>query len=148
MVGRNIFGVAPLALAAFLVTCLAPSDPALAQDRPDRRSAALARPEGRGPAQAHPEGPSAPDETSIKFRMNQWTVGLPDGGFVRFASEMARTMEDGDNMRLIPMVTRGTTTNIADLLYLRGVDVAITYADAFDMYSRQAGLSNINDRIR
>jgi TRAP-type uncharacterized transport system substrate-binding protein len=84
--------------------------------------------------------------------MNQWTVGLaaglPDGGFVRFASEMARTMEDGDNMRLIPMVTRGTTTNIADLLYLRGVDVAITYADALDMYSRQAGLSNINDRIR
>jgi hypothetical protein len=56
--------------------------------------------------------------------MNRWTValaaGLPDGGFVQFASEMARTMEDGDNMRLIPMVTRGTTTNIADLLYLRG----------------------------
>jgi hypothetical protein len=168
MVCRNLFGVALLALAAFLVTCLAASDPALAQDRPegrsasparpegrnaaparpDGRSAALARPEGRSPAQAHPEGPSAPDETSIKFRMNQWTVGLPDGGFVRFASEMARTMEDGDNMRLIPMVTRGTTTNIADLLYLRGVDVAITYADAFDMYSRQAGLSNINDRIR
>jgi hypothetical protein len=57
-------------------------------------------------------------------RMNQWTVGLaaglPDGGFVRFASETARTMDDGDNMRLIPMVTHGTTTNIADLLYLRG----------------------------
>lgn len=142
MVCRNIFRVALLALATYLVTCLAPSDPALAQ----------ARPEERGAAQARPEGHSASDETSIKFRMNQWTVGLaaglPDGGFVRFASEMARTMEDGDNMRLIPMVTRGTTTNIADLLYLRGVDVAITYADAFDLYSKQAGLSNINDRIR
>ncbi|CAL75043.1 conserved hypothetical protein; putative TRAP-type uncharacterized transport system protein, periplasmic component [Bradyrhizobium sp. ORS 278] len=92
------------------------------------------------------------DETAIKARMNQWTVGLaaglPDGGFVRFASEMARTMDDGDNMRLIPMVTRGTTSNIADLLYLRGVDVAITYADAFDFYAKQAGLANINDRIR
>jgi TRAP-type uncharacterized transport system substrate-binding protein len=61
---------------------------------------------------------------------------------------MARTMDDGDNMRLIPMVTRGTTTNIVDLLYLRGVDVAITYADAFDFYSKQSGLANISDRIR
>ncbi|WP_315753264.1 MULTISPECIES: TAXI family TRAP transporter solute-binding subunit [unclassified Bradyrhizobium] len=99
-----------------------------------------------------PEPRSASDEAAIKTRMNQWTVGLaaglPDGGFVRFASEMARTMDDGDNMRLIPMVTRGTTSNIADLLYLRGVDVAITYADAFDFYAKQAGLSNINDRIR
>ena len=84
--------------------------------------------------------------------MNQWTVGLaaglPDGGFVRFASEMARTMDDGDNMRLIPMVTRGTTSNIADLLYLKGVDVAITYADAFDYYAKQPGLSNISSRVR
>jgi TRAP-type uncharacterized transport system substrate-binding protein len=121
-----------LALAASPVTCLAPSGPALAQSRP-----VLA---------------SAIDENSIKFRMNQWTVGLaaglPDGGFVRFASEMARTMDDGDNMRMIPMVTRGTTTNIPDLLYLKGVDAAITYADAFDFYSKQAGLANINDRIR
>ncbi len=129
-----MFRVALLALATYLVTCLAPNEPALAQSRPEGRSAA------------------ATDENSIKLRMNQWTVGLaaglPDGGFVRFASEMARTMDDGDNMRLIPMVTRGTTTNIADLLYLRGVDVAITYADAFDFYSKQAGLSNINDRVR
>src|SRR5271156_433897 len=132
MVCRNIFHDALLALATYLISCLAPSGPALAQSRP-----AVA---------------SAIDENSIKFRMNQWTVGLaaglPDGGFVRFASEMARTMDDGDNMRMIPMVTRGTTTNIPDLLYLKGVDVAITYADAFDFYSKQAGLSNINDRIR
>jgi hypothetical protein len=137
VIGSRGWCVALLALATYLVTCLAPNDPALAQARPDGPSAAQARPEGRGAVQARPERHSALDETSIKFRMNQWTVGLaaglPDGGgFVRFASEMARTMDDGDNMRLIPMVTRGTTTNIADLLYLRGVDVAITYADAFD----------------
>jgi TRAP-type uncharacterized transport system substrate-binding protein len=152
MVCRNMFCVALLALATCLVSCLAPSDPAFAQARPEGRSAALVHPETRSALPIRPEGHSPPDENSIKTRMNQWTVGLaaglPDGGFVRFASEMARTMEDGDNMRLIPMVTRGTTTNIADLLYLRGVDVAITYADAFDLYSKQAGLSNINDRIR
>ncbi|MGY3450076.1 TAXI family TRAP transporter solute-binding subunit [Bradyrhizobium sp. USDA 4353] len=114
---------------------------------PERRAVEIRVVETRAP---EPRGAS--EELAIKARMNQWTVGLaaglPDGGFVRFASEMARTMDDGDNMRLIPMVTRGTTSNIADLLYLRGVDVAITYADAFDFYAKQAGLSNINDRIR
>jgi TRAP-type uncharacterized transport system substrate-binding protein len=136
---RDLFGTALLALATCLVISLAPSNAAHAQAGPE---AAAARPEAATPTA----------EAAIKARMNQWTVGLaaglPDGGFVRFASEMARTMDDGDNMRLIPMVTRGTTTNIADLLYLRGVDVAITYADAFDFYSKQSGLANISDRIR
>ena len=132
VVRRDWFGTALSALATCLVISLAPGDAALAQAATEERTPAA--------------------EASIKARMNQWTVGLaaglPDGGFVRFASEMARTMDDGDNMRLIPMVTRGTTTNIADLLYLRGVDVAITYADAFDFYSKQSGLANISDRIR
>ena len=92
------------------------------------------------------------NDSSERARMNEWTVGLaaglPDGGFVRFASEMARTMEDGDKMRLIPMVTRGATSNIADLLYLRGVDIAITYADAFDFYRTKPGTRNIDDRVR
>jgi TRAP-type uncharacterized transport system substrate-binding protein len=133
IVCRKIFRVVLLALVAYLATGPAP-----------RAQTAL--------GQVRPEAHRAADETSTSFRMNQWTVGfaagLPDGGFVRFASEMARTMDDGDNMRLIPMVTRGTTTNIADLLYLKGVDVAITYADAFDFYSKQTGLGNISERIR
>lgn len=137
---RTVFGLALLALAASFVTCLAQGNPALAQHRAGASSAVTARP---GPATS---------EAATKQRMNQWTVGiaagLPDGGFVRFASEMARTLDDGDNMRLIPMVTRGATSNIQDLLYLKGVDAAITYADAFDFYSKQAGLSNINDRVR
>src|SRR6185295_11335357 len=132
VVRRDWFGTALSALATCFVISLAPGDAAFAQAATEERTPAA--------------------EASIKARMNQWTVGLaaglPDGGFVRFASEMARTMDDGDNMRLIPMVTRGTTTNIADLLYLRGVDVAITYADAFDFYSKQSGLANISDRIR
>ncbi|MGC2777172.1 MAG: TAXI family TRAP transporter solute-binding subunit [Bradyrhizobium sp.] len=167
---RRILAVpAPLALAMLSAALFTPGSAALAQEdataplslKPARVRELRVReprapeprvPEPRVSEPRTPEPRGASDEAAIKARMNQWTVGLaaglPDGGFVRFASEMARTMDDGDNMRLIPMVTRGTTSNIADLLYLRGVDVAITYADAFDFYAKQAGLSNINDRIR
>ncbi|CCD98378.1 TAXI family TRAP transporter solute-binding subunit [Bradyrhizobium sp. STM 3809] len=169
---RTLAGPALMALATISAAVFTFDGAVWAQDRPqdqlqDQPAAPLslkpARPPERRAAEPRvsetrvsetrvPEQRGGSDEAAIKARMNQWTVGLaaglPDGGFVRFASEMARTMDDGDNMRLIPMVTRGTTSNIADLLYLRGVDVAITYADAFDFYAKQAGLSNINDRIR
>ncbi|MGH8115325.1 MAG: hypothetical protein ACREPS_09785, partial [Rhodanobacteraceae bacterium] len=109
---RNIASVALLALAATLLAYdLAPCAPALAQAR-YRHAAGQALERG------------GTNDNAIKARMNQWTVGLaaglPDGGFVRYATEMARTMNDGNNMRLIPMVTGGTTSNIADLLYLKG----------------------------
>ena len=143
-----LFTAGPVALAQDLIR----DQPATPLSLKPARTAERRAVEPRAAQARVPEPRSAADETATKTRMNQWTVGLaaglPDGGFVRFASEMARTMDDGDNMRLIPMVTRGTTSNIADLLYLRGVDVAITYADAFDFYVRQAGLANINDRIR
>ena len=143
-----LFTAGPVALAQDLIR----DQPATPLSLKPARTAERRAVEPRAAQARVPEPHSAADETATKTRMNQWTVGLaaglPDGGFVRFASEMARTMDDGDNMRLIPMVTRGTTSNIADLLYLRGVDVAITYADAFDFYVRQAGLANINDPIR
>jgi hypothetical protein len=88
---RDLFGTVPLALATCLVIFFL-----------ELNHAVLAQ------APAEERIPTA--EASIKARMNQWTVGLaaglPDGGFVRFASEMARTMDDGDNMRLIPMTVR------------------------------------------
>ena len=151
VVRRNIVPVALLALATTLLAYdLAPSVPALAQAR-SRHPTEQTQVRYRHATIPAPER-GATSDNAIKARMNRWTVGLasglPDGGFVRYASEMARTMNDGDNMRLIPMVTGGTTSNIADLLYLKGVDAAITYADAFDLYSKQKGLSDISDRVR
>jgi TRAP-type uncharacterized transport system substrate-binding protein len=71
---------------------------------------------------------------SIRDRMNHWTIGLASGKLegapLRYASEMAVALNDGDKMRVIPMVTRGVAGNLNDLLYLRGVDAAIVYADS------------------
>jgi hypothetical protein len=70
----------------------------------------------------------------IRERMNNWIVGLaaglPEGAPLRFAAEIARVVDDGDEMRVIPMVTRGVGDNLKDLLYLRGVDAAIVHGDA------------------
>ena len=66
--------------------------------------------------------------------LNAWTVGLAggqlEGAPIRFATEIARVVDDGDNLHVLPIVTRGPAENIEDLLYLRGVDVAIINTDA------------------
>jgi len=70
--------------------------------------------------------------------LNAWTVGLAggqlEGAPIRFATEIARVVDDGDNLHVLPIVTRGPAENVEDLLYLRGVDVAIINSDALEQF--------------
>ena len=66
-------------------------------------------------------------------KLNQGTIGLaaglPEGAPLRFAAEIARVLNEGDDLRVLPIVTRGVFDNFVDLLQLRGVDAAIVYGD-------------------
>ena len=79
--------------------------------------------------------------TAEQEKMNAWTVGLAggllEGAPIRLAAEMARVVDDGPNMHLLPIVTRGATENLNSLLYLRGVDTAIINSDALEEYKIQ-----------
>lgn len=92
-----------------------------------------------------------PAEAGRAARVNDWTVGvaggLLEGTFIRFAAELAKALDDGDNLRILPVVTYGATENVSDLLYLHGIDVAITYSDILDQYKRSSEYKNIEQRI-
>ena len=85
------------------------------------------------------QGPTA--RTTEKDKMNAWTVGLAggllEGAPIRLAAEIARVADDGPNMHVLPIVTRGATENLNSLLYLRGVDMAIINSDALEEYKIQ-----------
>ena len=80
-----------------------------------------------------------PQEKKEKF--NAWTVGLAagllEGAPLRLGAEMARVVDDGPNLHILPIVTRGATDNLNSLLYLRGVDTAIINSDALEEYQIQ-----------
>jgi TRAP-type uncharacterized transport system substrate-binding protein len=90
-------------------------------------------------------------EEAVKQRLNQWTIGLAggnlDGTYLRFADDIARVLDDGDDMRVIPMITRGAASNLQDLLYLRGVDVAFTPSDVFEYFRTQRKIPNLEQRV-
>jgi TRAP-type uncharacterized transport system substrate-binding protein len=88
--------------------------------------------------------PPKPQETAKakpKESINAWTIGLAggllEGAPIRFATEMARVVDDGDNLHVLPVVTRGPTENVNSLLYLRGIDAAIINSDSLDEYKNQ-----------
>ena len=101
-------------------------------------------------ARRRPPGTSRP-EPPEKTRINNWTIGLAagrtEGAPLQFASELARVLDDGDNMRVVPMVTRGPFDNVYDLLYLHGVDAAIIYGDVLDYFKGRPELGVAADRI-
>jgi TRAP-type uncharacterized transport system substrate-binding protein len=91
------------------------------------------------------------DEWEVKAKRNSWVVGLaaglPEGAPLRFAVELARVLDDGDNLRVIPIVTRGPTENIDDLLHLRGVDAAIVFGDVLETFQKDHRVANLGQRI-
>jgi TRAP-type uncharacterized transport system substrate-binding protein len=84
---------------------------------------------------------SPPHEPRPQETINAWTVGLAggllEGAPIRFAAEIARVVDDGDNLHVLPVVTRGPTENVNSLLYLRGIDAAIINSDSLDEYKNQ-----------
>src|ERR1044072_4403720 len=68
-----------------------------------------------------------------------------EGAPTRLATEMARVVNDGPNLHVLPIVTRGPTENVNDLLYLKGVDLAIINTDSLEEYKMQ--VPQIQQRI-
>ena len=92
-------------------------------------------------ARSSPSPRRFPVQETQKEKMNAWTVGLAagllEGAPLRLGTEMARIVDDGSNLHVLPIVTRGATDNLNSLLYLRGVDTAIINSDALEEYKIQ-----------
>src|SRR3954468_22187390 len=103
-------------------------------------------------AKAHRSDKPASPSDPLKEDLNAWTVGvaggLLEGTFIRYAADLAKALDDGNNLRVIPMVTYGAVGNVTDLLNLRGVDVAITQADVLDHFRREVKVPDLENRIQ
>jgi len=122
-------------LAALLISSIALCDSSIAQFR---RTQDDSRP---------PSVISA--ERQTRERVNAGTVGLAggllEGAPIHFATDIARVVNDSGAIHILPIVTRGPTENVNDLLYLRGIDAAIINSDSLDEYKSQ--VPQIRQRI-
>jgi hypothetical protein len=87
---------------------------------------------------AHAAAQPTAAERALRLKLNAWTVGLAggllEGAPIRFATEIARVVDEDENLHVLPIVTRGPQENVEALLYLRGVDAAIINSDALEQF--------------
>jgi TRAP transporter TAXI family solute receptor len=95
---------------------------------------------------------NAADAAAQRDLVNGGTVGLISGGvtgtYVRIAADLANALDDGYELRVLPIIGKGSVRNIEDLLLLRGVDVAIVQSDVLDFYKRAELVSDIEGKVR
>jgi TRAP transporter TAXI family solute receptor len=80
------------------------------------------------------------------------TVGIITGGLdstaIQIASDLSRAFDDGVNLRIVPIVGKGSLQNISDLLNLRGVDIAILQSDVMAYFKRTNRIPGLENRMR
>lgn len=131
--------------SAFAVALAVALAPAAAQQKPKTAPA-------KAVAKAAATDPQAAKWSHAgKDKLNEWVVGLAagrtEGAPLRLAAELARVLDDGDRMRVLPIVTRGPFDNMADLLMLRGVDAAVLMGDTLEHFEKVEKVPRLHDRI-
>ena len=80
-------------------------------------------------------------------RLNSNTVtimtGTIAGTYVQFGADLSSVLDDGDNLRVLSIIGRGSVQGVADILYLKGVDLGIVRSDTLDYLDKKGYAKNI-----
>jgi TRAP transporter TAXI family solute receptor len=88
---------------------------------------------------------------STKQALNANTVtlisGTIGGTYVQFGADLASVLDDGNKLRVLPIVGRGSVQSVADILFLQGVDLGIVRSDTLDYLERKGFAKDIKKQF-
>lgn len=89
----------------------------------------------------------------LREQVNQGTVGIIAGGvsgtYIRIAADLADVLDREDqSLRVLAILGKGSVQNITDVLYLKGVDVAIVQSDVLRYMEKARTHPTIHKRVR
>jgi TRAP transporter TAXI family solute receptor len=131
--------LAVLATGAFLTSGFAhaqTAQPQAAQAFPTTRTAAV-----------------VPEREDFVNRLNGNTVsivsGNPNGTYLSICYDISAVLDDGDDLRVLPIIGKGGGQNVKDILYLKGVDMGITQSNILRYFNETGEVGrNIENRMR
>ena len=89
--------------------------------------------------------------SATKQALNANTVtlitGTIGGTYVQFGADLASVLDDGNKLRVLPIVGRGSVQSVADILFLQGVDIGIVRADTLDYLERKGFAKDIKKQF-
>jgi TRAP transporter TAXI family solute receptor len=88
---------------------------------------------------------------ATKQALNANTVtlmsGTIGGTYVQFGADLASVLDDGNKLRVLPIVGRGSVQSVADILFLQGVDLGIVRADTLDYLEKKGFAKDIKKQF-
>jgi TRAP transporter TAXI family solute receptor len=123
-----------LAVGVCLIACAAVAAP---------RAKDIVKPDSNAPVQTR---------EVYRARMNENVVtimaGSPSGTDLAIVQDLAEVLDDGDKLRVLPLVGKGPEQNIKDVMFLRGVDMGVTQANLLKHFDKTGALGpNLKGQI-
>jgi TRAP-type uncharacterized transport system substrate-binding protein len=82
---------------------------------------------------------------------SDWTVGIMTGAMehteLNMASDLAAGLNDGADLRIVPLLGESSIRNVTDLFHLSGVDAAIVQSDVLAYLRRSNAMPGIDSRL-
>ncbi len=84
-------------------------------------------------------------ETKKALNSNTLTLisGTIGGTYVQFGADLASVLDNGNDLRVLPIIGRGSVQSVADILFLQGVDLGIVRADTLDYLEKKGYATGI-----
>ena len=124
--------------------------PGPAQQPGIKRPPAIAPPTAA--VQPAPATTAAARYTALRDKLNQNTVtvisGNPNGTYLFLAYDMSAVLDDGNELRVLPVIGKGGYQNMMDVLHLKGVDLGITQSNIMSYLKKTGEFGpNIEQRV-
>src|ERR1043165_640367 len=117
---------------------------------PRAKDGAKAEAKDQPSAKSQPSAASTRESYRARLNENVVTImaGSASGTDLAIVQDIADVLNDGDQLRITPIVGKGPEQNIKDVLFLRGVDMGITQANILKHYAKTGELgSNFIDQV-
>jgi TRAP transporter TAXI family solute receptor len=136
----RIAGVACAAVCAALVLSLATFAATEAAGQAGVAAVPAPKPKREDPVEA------------VRRKINANTVSIVSGNitgtYLRYAADIASVLDDGDNLRVLPILSAGAVQNVTDIMFLRGVDMGLVRTDSVEAIRRAGKYGDIKTKVQ
>lgn len=82
-----------------------------------------------------------------RAELNDNTITIMTGADATVVEDIAAVLDDGTDMRVVPMIGNGPAQSLKDAMFMRGVDMGVTQANILKHYAKTGELGPLSSQI-
>lgn len=90
------------------------------------------------------------EEWKARLNENVLTIisGNPNGGYLGIAYDISAVVNEGDDLRVLPVVGQGAVQNLRDILFLKGIDMGLVNTVTLSYFKKNGELgTNLQNQV-